>query len=62
MYQDNYSRNILWQNLRSNLYFIKWLLSGIKGKDTYSKSETFKAIITDPKRDFEPIELKALML
>jgi hypothetical protein len=29
-------------------------LSEIKGKDTYSNSETFKSRITDPKRDFEP--------
>ena len=34
-------------------------LSEIKGKDTYSNSETFKARITDPKRDFEPKGLKS---
>jgi hypothetical protein len=34
-------------------------LSEIKGKDTYSNSETFKSRITDPKRDFEPKGLKA---
>ncbi len=34
-------------------------LNVIKGKDTYSNSETFKQIITDPKRDFEPKGLKA---
>lgn len=34
-------------------------LSEIKGKDTYSNSETFKSRITDPKRDFEPKGLKS---
>ena len=34
-------------------------LSEIKGKDTYSNSDTFKARITDPKRDFEPKGLKS---
>ena len=34
-------------------------LNEIKGKDTYSNSETFKQRITDPKRDFEPKGLKA---
>jgi hypothetical protein len=34
-------------------------LNGIKGKDTYPNSETFKQRITDPKRDFEPKGLKA---
>ena len=34
-------------------------LNEIKGKDTYSNSETFKKRITDPKRDFEPKGLKA---
>ena len=29
-------------------------LNEIKGKDTYSNSETFKQRITAPKRDFEP--------
>ena len=33
-------------------------MSEIKGKDTYSNSETFKSRITDPKRDFEPKGLK----
>lgn len=35
------------------------ILNEIKGKDTYSNSETFKQRITDPKRDFEPKGLKA---
>jgi len=35
------------------------VLNEIKGKDTYSNSETFKQRITDPKRDFEPKGLKA---
>jgi hypothetical protein len=35
------------------------LLSEIKGKDTYSNSETFKSRITDPKRYFEPKGLKS---
>ena len=34
-------------------------LSEIKGRDTYSNSETFKSRITDPKRDFEPKGLKS---
>ena len=34
-------------------------LNEIKGKDTYTNSETFKARITDPKRDFEPKGLKS---
>lgn len=34
-------------------------LSEIKGKDTYSNSETFKSRITDAKRDFEPKGLKS---
>jgi hypothetical protein len=34
-------------------------LNEIKGKDTYSNSETFKQRITDPKRDFEPKGLKS---
>lgn len=34
-------------------------LSEIKGKDTYSNTETFKSRITDPKRDFEPKGLKS---
>ena len=34
-------------------------MSEIKGKDTYSNSETFKSRITDPKRDFEPKGLKS---
>ena len=35
------------------------ILNEIKGKDTYSNSETFKQRITDAKRDFEPKGLKA---
>ena len=35
------------------------VLNEVKGKDTYSNSETFKQRITDPKRDFEPKGLKA---
>ncbi len=37
-------------------------LSEMKGKDTYSNSETFKSRITDPKRDVEPNGLKVLMV
>ena len=34
-------------------------LSEIRGRDTYSNSESFKSRITDPKRDFEPKGLKS---
>ena len=35
------------------------ILNEVKGKDTYSNTETFKQRITDAKRDFEPKGLKA---
>jgi len=37
------------------------VLNEIKGKDTYTNTETFKQRITDSKRDFEPKGLKHLM-